>query len=321
MAKDVDSVGVVLLNLGGPRDTSDIEPFLVNLLSDPQVVGLPWPLRPWLAKRIARRRAPLVAKHYQAIGGASPIDEQSRSQAQELGRRLGPGFLVDYAFRHAEPFAADAIRSLVSAGVRKVVALPAYPQWSQSTSGSAIEDFRRQAARHAVEMDWVKSYPEAPGYIQALLDAALPSLQNCSYVMITAHGLPQRLIEKGDPYVKEVQKTADAFVRRLPAGTRHSVAFQSRMGPAAWTQPYLTDEIVRLGQSGVKDLVLVPISFVCENLETLYELDIQVAQLAGQCGIERFVRVPTPGLSVSFIDALAELVLETAHQAGWRSEK
>lgn len=319
MAGDCERVGVVLLNLGGPKDLSQIEPFLVRLLSDPMVVPIPWPVRTWLARRIARRRAPMVAEHYRAIGGGSPIDEQSKLQAEALGRGLGSGFLIKYAFRHAAPFIEDAIQELVSAGVGKVLALTAYPQWSQTTSGSSIQELKKRAKQYGLEMWVTPSFPEARRYIQALLEASLPLIEEQTYVLFTAHGLPQRLVDKGDPYVSEVHNTVKALASGLPAGVKHALVFQSRMGPAKWTKPYLTDEIERLGKSGIEDLVLIPVSFVCENLETLYELDIEIADFAKSCGIKRFFRAETPGLRAGFIEGLQEMVIDAVDKAGWRA--
>ncbi len=310
--------GVVLLNLGGPKDLAGIPGFLKNLLSDPAVVPAPWPIRPWLARRIARKRSPMVAEHYRAIGGKSPIGGQTRAQVEALAADLGEGFLVRSAFRHSEPGADRAVQELFACGVRKIIALPVYPQWSASTSGSALADLKRAARAHKMEVLSTPSFPTGKGYIQALWESCSPLIEKsrAQHVLVSAHGLPQRLIDKGDPYVKETEQTFAAFSACLPSATPCSLAYQSRLGPVAWTQPYLVDEIKRLADEGVSALVVVPISFACENLETRYELDLETAQWARECGIESFRRAPSPGIHPAFIEQLAQLVGTTNERQG-----
>ena len=333
-------IGVALLNLGGPEHPDDIQAFIRNLLSDQDVMPIPWPIRPLLARWIARRRAPLVTAHYRQIGdGGSPIDELTRAQVTCLGKALGAGYEVRHVFRHSGPRAATVLDDLAAAGVRRLVALPAYPQWSRSTSGSALSDLAGPARRLKMTVREAAAFPDGAGFIKAL--AALtqpllihgahvtqpllrrgshvtqPLLRREAHVLMTAHGLPQRIVDKGDPYVEHVQRTAAALIAALPADTPHSLAYQSRLGPVEWTRPYLTDEIRRLGAAGLRSLVVVPLSFVCENLETRYELDHQIAMLAADCGITDYRRVPTPGCHEAFIGQLADLARHTVHEAGW----
>jgi len=310
-------IGVVLLNLGGPYGQEAVAPFLRSLLSDPDVMPLPWPLRPLLARRIARKRAPVVAEHYRRLGGGSPIEEQTRAQVAALQDALGPGFLVRFAFRHAPPRARQAVRELAAAGVRQLVALPAYPHWSGSTTGSALRDLERAAALHGIQVCPVRSYPEGRGYLEALAQLTRPLLSDGARVVLSAHGLPESFVRRGDPYVDEVRATARALADYLPAGTECTLAFQSRMGRGEWTRPYLVDEIRRLGKEGAGAVVVVPLSFACENLETLYELDVEVAGLARSSGIASYRRVPAPGNHDLFIDELATQVQRRVTAAGW----
>lgn len=171
--------GVVLMNLGGPRNEDEIAPFLTSLLSDPQVVPVPWPVRPLLARRIARRRSPRVAEHYRAIGGRSPIEEQTRAQVEALELELGEGYQVRHAFRHSPPGADRVMREFAAAGIRRVVALSAYPQWSQTTSGSAVRDLNRAARPHGIKVREAPSYPEEEGFILALKELIQPYLDGC----------------------------------------------------------------------------------------------------------------------------------------------
>lgn len=312
-----EPLGVVLLNLGGPENEAQVQDFLRRLLSDPDVVDLAWPLRQGLARWVARRRSKRVVEHYRLIGGRSPLAAQTRSQVEALRASLGDGFMVRFAFRHSSPFADPVVAGLAEAGVRRLVALPAYPQWSRSTSGSAVRDLQRAAQSHGVEVCQARSYPDAAGYIEALAAATEPLLLDGAHLIVSAHGLPMRLIRKGDPYLDEVRRTFAALQARLPAATSAWLAFQSRLGPVAWTGPYLTDEIARLAEAGVRNLVVTPVSFVAENLETLYELDHEVADWARQCGIQEYRRAPVPGCHPAFIGELAGLVRATVREADW----
>lgn len=310
-------LGVVLLNLGGPESEAQIPDFLRRLLGDPDVIRLPGFLRRPLARFIARRRSAKVAAHYKRIGGRSPIGAQTRAQVEALRASLGDGWLVRYAFRHSPPFADQVVAGLIEAGVRRVVALPGYPHWSGSTTGSALKDLRRAAAGTELELCETPSFPDDPGYVQALAEGIAPLLSDGCHLLVSAHGLPAKMIRRGDPYVAEVEKTFSALRAALPDRTAMSLAYQSRLGPVEWTRPYLTDEIQRLAGEGVRSLVVAPVSFVCENLETLYELDLEVAELAAEHGIESYQRAPVPGVHPAFIGALADLVREAAVQAGF----
>jgi ferrochelatase len=310
------ALGVVLLNLGAPESENDIPGYIRRLLSDRDVMPLPWPVRPLVAGMIARKRSGNVADHYRAIGGTSPLRAQTASQAEALGRALGRGFAVRFAMRHSAPRALQALSGLASAGVSRVVALPAYPQWTKSTSGSALRDLERAGRGIGVQVLRASSFPDAPGYIDALAAAALPLLTAGCHLLITAHGVPLRALEGGDPYLAEVSRTVAAVEKRMPPGTRCSLAFQSRVGRMPWTGPSLTEEVERLAGAGVRALVVLPISFVAENLETLYELDIELAAHARERGIPDFRRVPAPGCQPAFIAELARIARRAARETG-----
>jgi len=313
------AVGVTLLNLGAPESEPAIPGYIRGLLSDRRVMPLPWPARPLVARLIARRRAGSVARHYRAIGGRSPLFVRTREQVEALQVALGSGFAVRYAFRHSAPRAAPVMEAMAAAGVRRVVAVPTYPQWTRSTSGSALADLDRAAHRVGVEVRCVSSFPDAPGYVDALAALTLPFLSKSTHVLLTAHGLPMRTIRQGDPYLDEVTRTVRALAGRLPVGTCHTLAFQSRVTSMAWTGPALKSELARLAREGVRSVVVAPISFACENLETVYELDIELAAFARACGITAFRRVPAPGCHPAFIAEIARLVRSAAAQAGWEA--
>lgn len=315
----VPAYGVVLLNLGAPEDARRIPEFIRRMLCDPDVMPLPWPMRHVLAGSIARRRAGPAALHYRLIGGQSPLAPQTRVQVEALQSTLGPTVLVRHAFRHSSPFAGDVLSQMAAQGVRRVVALPAYPQAARSTRGSAVRDILRAGRRTRMQVRVAPSFPEGPGYIEALADLARPLLSADSHLVVSAHGVPLRGREKSDPYLEEVALTEKALLRRLPTGTRHSLAFQSRVGRMQWTEPSLQDEVARLAGEGVRAIVVAPISFVCENLETTYELDIELAAYAREHGLA-FARVPTPGRHPAFISELARIARGVAHEARWEAE-
>lgn len=312
------AIGVLLLNLGGPADRAGVAPFLRSLLADPEVVPAPWPVRPLLATWVAWRRAPHTAAHYDAIGG-SPLGAQTQAQVQALAATLGDRFCVDYAFRHSPPATAAAVAALRARGVQRLIALPLYPQHSWTTTRSALTELRRAAADSKLELAEVFSFPDDGDFVAAWADAIRPLLDPECHVVFSAHGIPQSIVRRGDPYVDEVKRTAQALAAALPADARWSLAFQSRLGPVEWTRPYLVDEVARLGAAGVRRLVVVPISFVCENLETRYELDIELGELARSAGIASFKRAPTPGVHDAFIRGLARLTREAVQRAGWEN--
>lgn len=313
-------IGLVLANLGGPTGPHDARSFLRRLLSDADVVGAPWPVRPLLARWVARRRGPRVIEHLRAIGGRSPLAAETRAQVEALRAVLGPGWAVRYAFRHAEPFAADVLAGLAAEGVRRLVALPAYPQWSRSTSGSALDDLQRAADRAGLELAAVDAFCEAEGYLAALADGVRPLLDGAEHLIVSAHGLPQRMVAAGDPYREQTERTAAALIRALDCDLPWTLAFQSRLGPVEWTRPYLSDVVAELGAAGVHRLVVAPVSFVCENLETRWELDCELVELARAAGIAELRRAPAPGSHPAFIATLAALARERARAAGWEQD-
>lgn len=310
-------VGVLLLNMGGPVDLDGIRPFLTRLFSDPRMLPAPAAVRAPLARFLAWRRAPKVAEKYRAIGGGSPVGGESCRQAAALGERLGPKFLVHPLFRYSGPGPADVLARLRDRGVRRLVALPAYPQWSGTTSGSSVDHLAREADRRGMAWREVPSYPDGEAFIDALCDGIRPLLHGAEHLLLTAHGLPRRVVAAGDPYEEQVRRTGAALERRLRHRVPCSLAYQSRLGPVAWIGPHLDDEIRRLAAGGIRRLVVAPVSFACENLETLWDLDREMARLATDCGIESYRRAPAPGCHPGFIAQLAELVQALAVRSGW----
>ncbi len=312
----VPAYGVVLLNLGAPEDEQSIPDFIRRMLSDPDVIPIPWPARHLLARSIARRRAGPVAAHYRAVGGRRSLGAGTRCQVEALRSVLGSAIMIRHAFRHSPPYAVNVLSDMAAHDVRRVVAVPAYPQAARSTRGSAVRDILSAGRLTGVEVRVAPSFPEGPGYIEALADLARPLLSAGSYLVVSAHGVPVRGARNGDGYLGEVALTEKALIERLPPGTRHSLAFQSRVGRMQWTGPGVHQEVERLAGEGVRAIVVAPISFVCENLETTYELDIEVAAHAREHGLA-FARVPAPGCHPSFISELARLARRAARTARW----
>jgi ferrochelatase len=307
-------IAVVLLNMGGPDSLDAVRPFLHNLFSDPEILSVPAFLRRPLAWWIARRRAPHSAENYRAIGGRSPLGEITRAQATALEAELGPGYAVTVAMRYWHPRAAEAARAVRVSGARAVVALPLYPQFSRATSGSSLADLEQalaDAGLGALPREAIRSWEAFPPYVSALAECVAEGLAGLpgGTVLFSAHGLPVKLVEQGDPYLGHVQSTVAAVMAHLP-GVPHRLAFQSRTGPVRWLEPSVADELAALAGQGVKRVVVVPVSFVSDHIETLHEIDVEYGELARTLGFEAFRRSPSLNTRPSFVRALAQLVRE-----------
>jgi ferrochelatase len=316
--------GVVLTNLGGPDEPRAIRPFLENLFSDPVILSIrPGFLRRFVARKIAERRAPKVAKDYARIGGASPLPARTEEQARALEAALearAPGrFAVAVAMRYWRPTSDDAVARLRARGAERFLHLPLYPQESAATTGSSSTDLRRAIGEGApaAALAEVRSYHLRPGYVAAVrrtVDEGLADLRARGgeepHVLFSAHGLPERFRKAGDPYVGQVEETfrAAAAGRAEPC----SLSFQSKVGPVAWVGPATDATIERLAAEGVRSLLVVPLGFVSDHFETLYEIDLLYGELARSLGIERFARAPSLNARPDFVAALAELALGAA---------
>jgi ferrochelatase len=315
-------LAVVLFNLGGPDSPEAVEPFLQNLFSDPAIISLPWVVRKPLARFISHRRAPLARKIYGHIGGRSPILEETQKQARALEQALhAPGVEAKtfIAMRCWHPFSDSAALAVKNFAPDHIVALPLYPQFSTTTTASSLRDWDRAAknAGLAQPLTRICCYPDEPGFITAAASAiravwkdARPGL---SYrLLLSAHGLPKKIVAGGDPYQWQVEQTARALVDSLGiAGLDYQVCYQSRVGPLKWLEPATDAEIIRAGREGL-GLIVAPIAFVSEHSETLVELDIEYARLAHEAGVPDYRRAPTVGADPLFIAGLAGLVSRAA---------
>ena len=323
-------IGLVVMNLGGPASLDDVEPFLRRLFGDPDVIQLGWLsfLQPLLARRIAKSRGHESRANYQQIGGRSPIREETTAQAEavaaELARR-GLAFTPVVAMAAWHPFADEALGALAAAGIARAVALPMYPHESRTTTGSSLNQLERARAHQGgVEIAPIKRYPDADGYVRAVVErveeaiATLPAEHRATApVLFSAHGLPESYIKRGDPYLDDIRITVEAVSRRLALGARTRLCFQSRVGPQRWLQPSTDAMLDGLAAAGEKAVVVVPVAFTGEHIETLQEIDILYKERAQKAGIVHFARARTVGCHPAFIAALADLVEATAHARGW----
>ncbi|MEH2464636.1 ferrochelatase [Nostoc sp.] len=317
-------VGVLLLNLGGPDKLEDVGPFLYNLFSDPEIIRLPfrWLQKP-LAWFIASRRLKTSQENYKQIGGGSPLRRITEAQGEALKEQLG--YLGQEAdiyvgMRYWHPYTEEAIAQLTQDNIENLVILPLYPQFSISTSGSSFrlleklwqEDPKLQRIDYTVIPSWYKQ----PGYLQAMAELIAQELDQFPnpddvHIFFSAHGVPKSYVEEaGDPYQQEIEECTALMMQTLNRPNVHTLAYQSRVGPVEWLQPYTEDALKELGAQGVKDLVVVPISFVSEHIETLQEIDIEYREVAEESGIHNFRRVPAPNTHPVFINALADLVID-----------
>lgn len=311
--------GVLLTNLGGPEVPASIEPFLYNLFEDPLILSIrPAFLRRFVARRISKGRAPKVAKDYALIGGASPLprltDDQAKGLARVLERRAPGRFATAVAMRYWKPFTTDAVATLRAQGCDRFLHLPLYPQESRATTESSSREIRRVLGAGAPFAE-IRGYHDQPGYVAAVrrtVDEGLAAMRTqgvaAPHVLFSAHGLPERFRKAGDPYVGQIERTRALVATGLDVPT--TLSFQSRVGPVAWVKPYTDVTIERLAGEGVKALLFVPLGFVSDHFETLFEIDIQYAELARSRGIEHVRRAPSLNDRPDFLEALADLVLE-----------
>jgi ferrochelatase len=312
-----DKTAVLMLNMGGPDSLDAVRPFLKNLFLDPAIIGAPQPVRRALASFLAMRRARKVRPRYALIGGRSPIGEITAQQARALDHVLGPDFgPILPAFTYWHPFISESVIKAETAGAGSLVALSLYPQFCSATSGSCLEDLSLSLPGKNFEsaLTIIDSWPDHPGYLDALASTVIEALERIpsgrrddAVIVFSAHGIPASLIRKGDPYLEETRRTVTGVTQRI--GDRpYELAFQSRLGPVKWLEPSLSEILRTLAAKGAPPLVLVPVSFVSDHIETLYELDIQHRQIAEELGFTVFERAPALNTRPDFIDALAQLV-------------
>jgi len=319
-----ERTAVVLCNLGGPDSLDAVRPFLFNLFSDPDIFRFPLGFltqRP-LAALIAWRRAPEAAHGYAAIGGKSPILEYTRAQAEALQRAIGGEFDVHVCMRYWHPLTDEVVSKLKQRNYPRVILVPLYPQYSRTTSGSSYNEFMRQCRRQDYQpsVTLIRQWYEQPDYQNAIVETVraeankLPDPDPAHFeLLFSAHGLPKKIVAEGDPYEQQVRATYDAVCARL--GWPHTtLCYQSRVGPLEWLRPYTDDVVREKAAAGVKQMLVYPIAFVSDHVETLFELGITYAELARSRGIEHYRVVPALNNHPRFIEALRSLVLDAAQR-------
>ncbi len=313
-------IAVVLFNLGGPDGPDAVQPFLFNLFNDPAIIDAPGPVRWLLAQFFSRRRAPLARGNYDLIGGGSPLLSNTVRQAKALELALaGPETIRCFvAMRYWHPFAGETVRDVMKFAPDDVVLLPLYPQYAAATTGSSVGDWTRAAAAAGLGTPTrtICCYPAEPGFVSAMAALTASAWKRAGQggnprVLFSAHGLPKREIERGDPYQWQVEQSAAAIASavadRLGGQQEWLVSYQSRVGPLEWIGPHTDTEVERAGREG-RSLVIVPLAFVSEHVETLVELDIEYRELAMRHGVPAYERIQTVGEDPVFINGLATII-------------
>ena len=311
--------GILLLNLGGPDTLAAVRPFLTRLFSDREIIRLPGgPAGQWfIGRMIAMKRTKEVQENYAKIGGGSPIVRWSTLQGEGMVKRLRErGHHAEYALcmRYWNPDTNAALDKVESLGCDRLVALTLYPHYSMATTGSSMAELRRVMARRGTKLPLttIETWYDHPGYLDALAARARDGLAGFAAgvrptLLFSAHGLPKHFIDAGDLYCDHIEATMNAVLSKFPEHP-HVLAYQSRVGPVPWIGPSTDQVIDRLAEAGVKDVLVIPISFVSDHVETLYEVDLLYGDRARARGISNFRRIDSLNDYPLFLDALADLV-------------
>ncbi len=365
-------IAVVLLNLGGPLHPEDVRPFLLNLFSDPAIIAAPSFIRRYIARAIVAKRGTQSVANYAQLGGGSPLLAETEAQAEELMQALITGtadtnesvtWKVFIGMRYWHPFIPECVGQLAEWQATEVIVVPLYPQCSTTTTHSSVRLLLQEMAKiyrpskdnpnvpSMPFMSVVGCYPRLHGFVDHFAQAIVSGLHAQPadaqpLIVFSAHGLPQRTVDRGDPYVAHVHQTCAAILAQVsillaeadpPAQTsgigwqphtyppvasatppknvpenvpESAVCFQSRVGPMKWIEPY-TDAFIA-EHSGGRDAIVVPVAFVSEHIETLLELDHELRELAENAGCRSYTRIATPRASAQFCAGLADLVFELA---------
>ena len=317
--------GIVMMNLGGPKNLDEVQPFLLKLFEDREIIQLP--VQKYLGPFIAKRRTKSVQQNYADIGGGSPIlkwtEEQGRGMIERLDV-LSPEtaphkFYV--AFRYVHPFSEDALQAMKADGVGRAVAFTQYPQFSCSTTGSSLNELWRAARRvglqNAFEWSVIDRWPTHPRFIEAMTETVRQGLEQFSpqerddvLILFSAHSLPLDVINRGDAYPAEIGATVHEVMKRLGYAHEYILAYQSDVGPVPWLGPSTETVLENLGAKKRKNVLVVGVAFTSDHIETLHELDIEYGELAHEVGIVNYKRAPAFNGMPLFQDALAEVVLD-----------
>lgn len=311
---------VLLLQMGGPDSLDAVEPFLLNLFTDREIIriGPAW-LQPVISRFIVKKRKAHVEENYALIGGKSPLRELTEEQAVALESSLGSDYRCFIAMRYWHPSTVEALAAIRRAGINDITALSLYPHYSRATTGSSIKELKRVLAEAKADFKvrYIDSFYNNPGYINALEEKIKEGLAQFHpladvELLFSAHSLPQSFIDEGDPYLGHVKESVRLVMERFKLP--HHLSFQSRAGPVKWLEPSTDDMLKKLADSGVKNLLVVPLSFVSDHIETLHEIDIEYSKKAWELGIAKFERMPSLNSSPTFIAALAQMVISAQYE-------
>jgi len=312
-------IAVVLFQLGGPDSQAAVEPFLYNLFCDPDIINFPGAFlaRKAIAKLISTTRSKVVGQHYMEIGGGSPIRRLTEQQARALEAALQPHISARaiVAMRYWHPNTAEAVAALNREPYDELVLLPLYPHYSFATTRSSLNEWNRQY-KPTTPVKIIDHFYDHPDYIAAIVERINSVLAEIKHpddihLVFSAHGLPLALVEKGDPYPKQIEETVQ-MVRELGAWSNpHVLCYQSRVGPQKWLQPSLTTTIEQMAHNGIKRMLVIPIAFLTEHIETLHEINIEAREEAEKLGVTEFRMMPALNDSPLLIRALADLVLRS----------
>lgn len=309
---------VVLLNLGGPDSLDAVETFLYNLFCDPDIFKIPVGQK-LFAKLISHFRAPKVIEEYKLIGGKSPIGHWTEIQRSKLEEKLRKNNLqadVYVAMRYWKPFTKEVVDKIEKENYSKVILLPLYPHYSITTTGSSFNEWNRYYKNESDKLIFIKSYYLNEKYIAAInqrIDETISKfpedVKDKIHIVFSAHGTPVSLVKNGDPYSHQIKETMEAVMKARNYSHPYHLCFQSKVGPMKWLEPATDKMIEELSQNGIKNLLIVPISFVSDHIETLYELDIEYRHVAKESGIENYYVMTGLNDSDLFVDALLDLVM------------
>ncbi len=311
---------ILLINMGGPARRNDVQPYLREIFSDPAIIDLPAIIRKPLASLIAMKRKEKVANRYEALGGYSPLFHWTEALRQNILHDLavrGESMEVAWAFRYLSPSIHDAMKALAGKGVQKVNILPLFPHYTNTMTGSVMKVVERAAKALNIEFEHIEDWGQEEHVLELwerYLKSALAEAGPGARVMFVAHGIPQIYVNRGDDYPDRVSASAEKLAGRLPHGTDWIVAYQSNVGPLEWTRPYMVD-VLEEWSSSDSPIVMMPLSFVADCLETLYDLDDVAKNLVVGRGVRKYVRARVFNDDPQFAKALLSVWQEKCHAA------
>ena len=330
-----ETIGVLLLNLGGPDSLQAVKPFLYNLFSDRQIIKLgPEFLQKPIAWLISTTRHKKTEGFYSLIGGKSPILDITNAQAEALEEALNQlsvlssQLKVFVGMRYWHPLIEEVVPEIHNAGIRKLIVLSLYPQYSLATTGSSLSKFREVASKYKMEAFCIESWFNHPLYIEALVDVIRKGMDIFAesrehrakdmepdiHILFSAHSLPQKFIDEGDPYVEQIKGTIEEITKRIEI--KWHLSYQSKSGPVKWLEPSTDEKLKELAAKGVRNILVVPISFVSDHIETLYEIDILYRQMAEGLGL-CLRRTESLNTHPVFIEAMRDIIMKNVKGLNW----